>query len=309
MAEPATATVNNADAFTGTRFLLDAQGTRQYAVRYEKGDIKPPLQVFDTAEGGKGRFYPNEKIFAFDDDMDITMKGLDFIVHTVAYQITTDAQGKPRNIKQAGVDYVAAFDATGKTRDVTYTMTPESQARLKDRDYTFDPAFPTVIKGSLDGNGFDTRKSAGGLILPGKESLPTATPQVSFPPHHNDSTALLARTLVEKWDQLKPAAPANVPVPPPVTAAASRYSKADDQTLVEKKNIGDSQTLKIVFNFESRRVTEAVAGAGLASHKFEDYDQTALEVAFRQLKLLGGAPRPMEKKSVTAVLPKPAAGG
>lgn len=79
---------------------------------------------------------------------------------------------------------------------------------------------------------------------------------------------------------------------------------ADDQTLVVTKKLDAlGGQLKLVFNFEARRVTEIfttyamgerVPQAAMLSHRFEDYDAEALKTAFDALVALGGRPRPVQ---------------
>jgi len=271
--------------YHGYRYLMDATGSRQYAVRYDNGMVRPPLQVFDAAEGGKGSFRPNETIFAFDDELQ-NKPGKDgaMIVSTVAYQITTNADGKPVNLKQIGIDYEMTFSVDVAVPKAVYKLTPDSERRMKDSG--FKETFPSTILTPLGSNGFDMRTTASGLVLPGNSAVAAAP----FLQSHPDNAALTARALLEKT------VPPVAPVVPRKPAADARFHKADAQTLVEKKNLGDGETLKITFNFESRRVTESVKGAGLTSIGFEDYDQTALESAFKTLQDMGGTPRPLEGK-------------
>jgi hypothetical protein len=95
-------------------------------------------------------------------------------------------------------------------------------------------------------------------------------------------------------------------------AQRERFVKADDQTLVETKPLdGQGNSLKLVFNFEARRVTEifsspAVEGqqSAMVSHRFEDYAPQALQKAFDRLVSLGGRPRAPTAESPTQEIDK-----
>jgi hypothetical protein len=79
-----------------------------------------------------------------------------------------------------------------------------------------------------------------------------------------------------------------------------RYAAADHETLVEKKNIDDTnnQTLKIIFNFAARRVCEIYEFSNktlppvMREFNFEDYGPAAIEGARKKLIELGGKPSP-----------------
>jgi hypothetical protein len=79
-----------------------------------------------------------------------------------------------------------------------------------------------------------------------------------------------------------------------------RYAVADPETLVERKNIDDanSQALKVIFNFATRRVCEIYEFSNkafppvLREFNFEDYGPAAIEGARKKLVELGGNPSP-----------------
>jgi len=77
-----------------------------------------------------------------------------------------------------------------------------------------------------------------------------------------------------------------------------RYTAADPETLVEKKNIDDAQTLKIIFNFAARRVCEIYEFSNktlppvMREFNFDDYGPAAVEGARKKLTELGGKPSP-----------------
>ncbi|MBI1215305.1 MAG: hypothetical protein GC185_05730 [Alphaproteobacteria bacterium] len=85
--------------------------------------------------------------------------------------------------------------------------------------------------------------------------------------------------------------------------ALELFVKVDEQTLSETKRLDShGNALKLVFNFESRRVTEIFTGpateekpqGAMLSHRFDDYEPAALKAAFDKLVALGGHPRPPE---------------
>ncbi|MCE9506726.1 MAG: hypothetical protein K8R48_00205 [Alphaproteobacteria bacterium] len=79
-----------------------------------------------------------------------------------------------------------------------------------------------------------------------------------------------------------------------------RYTAADHETLVEKKNIDDANnpTLKVIFNFATQRVSEIYEFSNKAfppvlhEFNFENYGQAAIESARKKLTELGGNPSP-----------------
>ncbi len=97
--------------------------------------------------------------------------------------------------------------------------------------------------------------------------------------------------------------------------ALQRFSSPDEQTLVETKALDDrGSQLRLVFNFAARQVTEIYNGpeektaAAMLSHRFADYDQSALTEAFERLKSMGGQPRALGDKAAHTLPapPKPA---
>ncbi len=99
--------------------------------------------------------------------------------------------------------------------------------------------------------------------------------------------------------------------------ALQRFSMPDEQTLVETKALDDrGSQLRLVFNFAARQVTEIYNGpeekaaAAMVTHRFADYDSTALTEAFERLKSMGGHPRPLGDKAAHTLPapPKPAGG-
>lgn len=260
------------EGFHGTRFLLDAANSRQYAVRFENGSVKPPLQAYGTnpQDGGFGK---SETIYALDDEMEMRVdaKGK-ALCSTTLYQIVTDENGKPRNLKQVPVDYEMTVKTDGKLTTATLTLTRDSAAQLAEMN--FAKGFPASFQQQLEGVKF----SAPGVLDN------SYARNIAWPPQH-DGSAFIARMNAEK-QQVAPAAAND-----DKGVDRSRYTMPDKTTLVDRKPLGDGQTLKLVFNFESHRVTEIVAGTGLTAQKFSKYDPGALKEAADVLKRLGGTPK------------------
>ncbi len=298
------------EGFSGYRYLMDANNSREYAVKYEGGAPRPPIDVYAALPREKG-FRANETVFAFADDSTVQVKdGVPF-VQVDAFQILIGDTGNPRRLTVTPVEYAVTFD----TKDKRFTkailnVTDASKAQLAEEG--FAEGFPMRFVYDLD----ETHVTrANGTVTVSQKALEA----LAVPANH-DRVAVLARINKEqelaqavvravKGEKTPPPAPAADPVAATENKTpAGRYSAPDAQTLVEKKSLGDGDTLKIVFNFESRRVTETVLGqqgVALASHKFKDYDAEALDAAFAQLQKLGGSPRPMEGVKKPAVLKTP----
>ncbi len=183
---------DNDNGYHGYRFLLDAKNSRQYAVRYDNGKVKPPLQVF-AGNVDDGGFRPNEKVFAFDDEVQTkVLPGGKATASTVAYQITTDETGRPKNLKQIGVEFDIQFNITDTTAEVKYVLTPESIRKLNDPDNKFDDSFPKSFTDKMDPN--DKAISRSG---PTPTVNPAFVQQMSFPPHH-EGEAFVARLNIDK---------------------------------------------------------------------------------------------------------------
>lgn len=291
--------------FSGYRYLVDATDSRQYALRYEDGAPRPPIDVYAVMPKEKG-FRANEVVFALDDEFRVTTrKDGSLAVETTAYQFLTDDKGVVRRLTETPVDFDVTLDTSNPVAMAVLTLSGDARATMAEENFT--SGFPRRFTYPLEDDQV-TRKPDGAVI----EASVVKT--LSLPPHqkggaflarvgvHQAVGAAVARELLPPKEQPpKPAAPA-----PKDTRG---FSSPDAQTLVEKKDLGDGDTLKIVFNFESRRVTESVfsaKGVALTSHKFRDYDETALEAAFQQLQKLGGSPRPLEgvKKPATLKVPK-----
>lgn len=284
---------DNLREFTGYRFLLDASDTRQYALRFEDGQPKPPFEVFGVMPRDKS-FRPNETVFAFDDEKKISAQGDRLVAELVAYQINIGETGNPRKLFMSAVAYDIAAET--ESPQVTFTLTEASREQLAAEGFSAD--FPASFTYQINPDDFRAKPEGGADLRPGTlESLP-------LPPHQEGGAFLARISTQQKVAQavagsMKQDTPDAAPPAAATTADARDYSAPDAQTLVEKKSLGDGDTLKIIFNFESRRVTESVfneKGVALTTHKFNDYDVDALEAAYQQLKKMGGNPRPMRDK-------------
>ena len=292
--------------FRGYRYLLDTDDSLQFALRYEYGQPRPPVQVYAVMTKEKG-FRANEVVFALDDEFKVTTrKDGSLAVETTAYQFLTDDKGVVRRLTLTPVDFDVTLDTSAPVAVAVLTLSGDARATMAEEN--FASGFPRRFTYPLEDE--QVTRSAG------VASIDASVVQTfSLPPQHKGGAflarvgvyqsvgAAIAELLPPKEQPQQPAAPA------PAAKESKSFSSPDAQTLVEKKDLGDGDTLKIVFNFESRRVTESVfsaRGVALTSHKFRDYDETALQSAFAQLQKLGGTPRPLEgvKKPATVKTPK-----
>ena len=171
---------DNEDSYHGTRFLVDATNSRQYGVRYDHGKVAKPIHVFAEDEREAG-FKPNETVFAFDDEMKITSNGGKSKLNTVAYQITTDGTGAPRQLKELSVDYDVVFrqNAAGAF-DIVYRLSPTSRDALAERG--FDAKFPQEFTEAVDPTDPGIKRdSLSNSVTIDQKFLNN----LSFPPHHN----------------------------------------------------------------------------------------------------------------------------
>ncbi len=261
------------------KYLLDGTGSRQYALRIEDG--RPTKKVTVATPVGAGSLKPDETVYAFAEGASTTFSGGGMVLSATVYKISTDSDGIPKDMRQAAIEYAVDFSMNGD-KGVTYKLTPNSEMALQQAGIGDD--FPRELSGSIAGNGFDEQVTGSGLIMPGVKSMGVELP---FPPQH-ESGANLARAAIEN----AAAPPANDPAAP-----RAGFYKSDAQTLVEVKDLGSGETLRLVFNFESRRVTEVFTGkaeAALGSYGFAAYDEDALKTAFDKLVELKGTPRALE---------------
>ena len=179
------------NGFHGTRYLVDAADSRQYAIVYNNGKPQKPIHVF-AMNSKEGSFKPNETVFALDDDSELTMVGGKAKMSVVAFQIKVDATGEPKGLKQQGVDYDVTFrqNAAAGKFEIVYTLSAESQKVLSENG--FAAGFPKSFTNS------DISLTDRGLTRDGsKISIdPSLLKNLSFPPHH-DGGAIIARQMVE----------------------------------------------------------------------------------------------------------------
>lgn len=265
--------------FSGYRFLMEAEGERQFAVQFKNGRPVQPVRVFSEAEGDNV-FRANEKAFAFDDEVKVSSTAAGQLrVAATAYQITVNAAGRPGNIKTVAVEYDVVFTQQ-PDNPVTFTLTAPSAMLLQETG--FSPDFPAEITGALGSSSANAVQSEGGLFLPARDIMQG----IAFPPQHG-GRATLAREGVQKTPE-----PAGETPP---------CMMVDPQTLAETKDLGGGERLKTVFNFEAARVTEIFTAPGqqpaITGHPFSEHDDDALAAAFARLKKMGGAPKPLAQKA------------
>lgn len=184
---------DNEDNYHGMRYLLDAQNSRQFGVRYDHGKVSKPIHVFaeDDREAG---FKPNETVFAFDDEAKITTDNGKARLSTVAYQIITNESGEPKKLKELSVDYDVTFrgDAAGNFK-VVYKLTPTSRDALAERG--FDASFPQEFSEAIDPRGM-SRNGVTNQVTVDRNTISN----LSFPPQHTTNKAHLARYALEGND-------------------------------------------------------------------------------------------------------------
>ena len=267
------------------KYLLDATGSRQYALRVEDG--RPTKKVTVATPVGAGALKPNETIYAFAEETAMSYATGGMVLGATLYKIVTDSDGIPKDMRQASVEFAVEF-SMGADKGVTYKLTPGSDVALAQANIGDD--FPRELTGSLAGNGFDEKVTGGGLIVPSTKSMGIDMP---FPPQH-ETGASFVRAAVENAN----------PAANDAARPAAGFYKSDAQTLVEVKDLGAGESLRLVFNFESRRVTEIFTGkaeAALGSYGFDAYDADALKNAFDKLVELKGAPRTLENSKPARV--------
>ncbi len=140
----------NEDSYHGTRFLVDAKNSRQYAVRYDHGQPTKPIHVFAEDERETG-FKPNETIFAFDDETEVVNVNGKAKLNTVAYQLKTDGTATPRQLKEMSVQYDITFvrDAAGEFQ-IKYSLSKEMVEKMAAQE--FEASFPKEFTEYVDPN-------------------------------------------------------------------------------------------------------------------------------------------------------------
>jgi ATP-dependent Clp protease ATP-binding subunit ClpC len=182
----------NEDSYHGTRYLLDAQNSRQYGLRYDHGKVAKPIHVFaeDDREAG---FKPNETVFAFDDEAKISSANGKARLSTVVYQIETDATGAPRRLKELSVDYDVIFrQNTAGDFSIVYKLSPTSRDAVAERG--FNAGFPQEFSEQIDPRDPGLKRDG---VTNAVSIAPSLLNNLSFPPHHTSRTAHLARFALE----------------------------------------------------------------------------------------------------------------
>ncbi len=174
---------NDSDnAFTGTRFLLDASDSRQYAARYVGGAPRQ-LNVFAPDER-EGKFKANETVFAIDDEVNVVREaGKKAKLEVTAYQFTIGSEGKPTGGLSLPVEYEVSFVMSAADVQVKYSLTQASKDAMAAKG--FSSAFPSSYAEKLDANDAGVNRAAGTVDAKLLSNLP-------FPPHQ-DGQAYVAR--------------------------------------------------------------------------------------------------------------------
>ncbi len=271
------------DGYSGKRFLLDTQSTRQFSVTFVDG--RPDAHI----ETVGGAFKAGETIFALDDEADFSVRDGVARASTTLYQMTVDRAGRPSNLKLLGV----SFDITLRAGPPHFTM----EARLDENSVKalyrmgFARDFPQVFTQRADSSSKNFKRTPGGYIAD-----PSFFDNVCLLPQHG-ARASSARTGV-------------VMALPKVVYPDTHFIDAQTVSIIKELENGKLQT---VFNFETQRVTEVFTGtdgkqAAMSGFAFRDYGDTALKLAFDRLKSLGGNPRDYDEsfdKKFGVKLPQP----
>ncbi len=193
------------NAFTGTRFLLDATDARQYAVRYVGGAPRQ-VNVFAPDER-EGKFKPNETVFAIDDEVNVVREaGKKAKLEVTAYQFSIGAEGKPTGGLSLPVEYEVSFLMSAADVQVKYTLTQASKEAMAEKG--FSSAFPATFAEKLDANDPGVNRTVGTVDAKLLSNL-------SFPPHQ-DGQAYVARMnedLASQTPEPTPQKPTTTPAP------------------------------------------------------------------------------------------------
>ncbi len=208
--------------FHGTRYLVDAENTRQYAIVYNNGRPQKPIHVF-AVNSKEGSFKPNETVFALDDEAELTMSAGKAKISTVAFQIKIGANGEPKGLKQQGIEYDVNFRANAGKFEVMYTLTAESKKILAENDFAANfPASFTNSDIALSDRGI--QRTANGYAIE-----PSMLRNLSFPPHH-DGGALIARANIEALESTPTVMPRAEDTPDTVPSNPSKPTTTFNNT-------------------------------------------------------------------------------
>src|ERR1700758_1278617 len=119
--------------FNGYRYLMDAANTRQYAVAFVDGQPRPNIGIF-TPDGKNPAFAPNEIILAFDDDAEISVEQGRAKLSVSLFQIRTDGDGVPSNMKICGCEYMITAAQRSGGVEIAYELSPATIADLAQRN-------------------------------------------------------------------------------------------------------------------------------------------------------------------------------
>ena len=283
-----TSALTEEHSYHGNRYLVDVTNSRQYVVRFDNGRPRPPVNVFAGEKQDEG-FKPNEVIFALDDEFDFDTSSNNARITTTAFQIWTGEEGKPKGLKFCEVSYEVQFQMTKGGMEATFELSNAS--KIKMADMGFDRTFPKIFTTQLDATGPGITRHGNSIFVD-----PQLIKSLSLPPHQ-DGGALLARMGVEATQGAKPEQKR------PHTFRT--FKMADEQTLIETKTLDGNSKMKLVFNFEARRVSEIYETVGKEpsnfGYSFADVDREALEENFKRLTDMGGKPKPLDGKKGPAL--------
>ncbi len=184
----------NDEIYSGTRYLMDAKNSRQYAILFSHG--APSAAHAFAKDIRTGGFQPNEVIFALDDSDKrdnpveiVNHPTLGPVVTTTLYQIKTNAAAEPKQVFFFEVTYQMSADPfTGTTR---FEMTAESVRNLQVAG--FHPGFPRTFAvfgmdqaltfpPHHDGIADIARQGTSGIDMTPRGQTSVQKPGPSFPP-------------------------------------------------------------------------------------------------------------------------------
>ena len=182
--------------YHGYLYLVDADGDREYAVRYDNGRPRQILAFSETETNPSLK--PNSTIFAFEDQPEIgKLPGGGFGYTTMAFQIKTDFTGTPKNLKGVPVTYEMSFSSkVNGDINIDYNLTADSIARVLNVDIDVSQ-FPVSFTDTIDANDPGVARSAAGRISIDSDVIGN----LPFPPQHTSGRAAIARMNIEALNE------------------------------------------------------------------------------------------------------------
>lgn len=169
----------------GYSYLMDANNSRQYGIRFTNGQPHSGVNIF-AANGDEAALKPNEVVYAFDDQTLTTFTAFEGKLSTTMCEIKAGLGGKPSTMKTMDCEYDVTFTADGKGVRVEYALTPASVTKLE--GFEFSDRMPRKYSVTLD-EGFTVEQK-------GISIAPATLRNLAFPPHHAGG-ARLARAGLE----------------------------------------------------------------------------------------------------------------